>query len=390
MLRFISNGSIAKKRVLLRVDFNVTLNPDSTIADDIRIRQSLPTIKHLLKHKNSIIILSHLGRPKGRDPKLSLKPVVERLREYIKEAEISLVEHIADLPEEHKESQITVLENIRYWPEEKENNPDFSKRLAGIADAYVNDAFGVSHRESASVVGIAKLLPSYAGILLKKEIKMIEKSVKHAKKPVVAIIGGAKISTKIAVLARLVEVADYLLIGGGLANTFFKAEGKNIGKSLLEEGECKHAQKLLFLAAKKNTALLLPDDVMLGTISNHQNGGEEIKVDNIERGEKRAILDIGSETQAKFGSVIAKAKTIIWNGPVGYNEHPAFRRGTDFIYYSIAQNQKAISVVGGGDTLATISKKEYLESITHISTGGGAMLEFIEKGTLPGIQVLDR
>jgi phosphoglycerate kinase len=221
---------------------------------------------------------------------------------------------------------------------------------------------------------------------LAKEIEIIGDVLKKPKKPFVFIMGGAKISTKIDLINRLIEIADYLLIGGGLANTFLCAQEYNIGKSFCEYREVNQAKKLLFLAAQKNTAVILPSDVVIGDPKNTANGGEGRKIDAIP--DKVYILDIGPETQAQFGAIIAKAKTIIWNGPVGYFENPHFKRGTDFIYYAITHNKDAVSIVGGGDTLAAISKEEYLHKITHISTGGGAMLEFIEKGTLPGIQAL--
>lgn len=390
-IKFIDQVPIVNKKVLLRVDFNVTLNPDHSLADDFRIRQSLPTIKYLLQNKNKIILVSHLDRPKKRDPKYSLKPVVKDFQKYFPSYKIILTENLNPKKEpfvSQKQNEIIFLENIRFWPEEQKNDPSFAKKLAGLADVFVNDAFGVSHRANASVVGVPKYLPSYGGLLLKKEIETISKAIENPKHPFVAIIGGAKISTKIALIDKLLEISDYLLIGGGLANTFLCAQGINIGNSFCEYEKVSMARKLLFKAAQRKVAIVLPEDVIVGDPENEENGGKVLKVEQIHDGEDGAILDIGPETQAKFAAIIAKAKTIIWNGPVGYIENPAFRRGTDFIYYCITQNPEAISIVGGGDTLAAISKKEYLDKITHISTGGGAMLEFIEKGTLPGIEAL--
>ncbi len=390
-IKFIDQVPIVNKKVLLRVDFNVTLNPDHSLADDFRIRQSLPTIKYLLQNKNKIILVSHLDRPKKRDPKYSLKPVVKDFQKYFPSYKIILTENLNPKKEpfvSQKQNEIIFLENIRFWPEEQKNDPSFAKKLAGLADVFVNDAFGVSHRANASVVGVPKYLPSYGGLLLKKEIETISKAIENPKHPFVAIIGGAKISTKIALIDKLLEISDYLLIGGGLANTFLCAQGINIGNSFCEYEKVSMARKLLFKAAQRKVAIVLPEDVIVGDPENEENGGKVLKVEQIHDGEDGAILDIGPETQAKFAAIIAKSKTIIWNGPVGYIENPAFRRGTDFIYYCITQNPEAISIVGGGDTLAAISKKEYLDKITHISTGGGAMLEFIEKGTLPGIEAL--
>lgn len=390
-ISFIDETDIKNKRVLLRVDFNVSLNPNSTIADDARIQQALPTIEYLLKNHNRLIIVSHLDRPKFRDPKLSLKPVVKRLQEYLdKNYHVKLInDFLTEDPQtfqNQKPDTVFMLENIRYYPEEGANDRTFIKKLAALADVFVNDAFGVSHRSNSSVTGVPEYLPSYGGLLLKKEIQMISKVIDKPKKPLVAIIGGAKISSKISLIGKLTEIADYLLIGGGLANTFLCAHEYNIGKSFCEYEEVQQARKLLFLAARKHTAIILPDDVVVA--ANKTSTVTQVrKVDEVQKND--SIFDIGPETQAKFGAVIAKAKTIIWNGPVGLTENPQFKRGTDFIYYAITQNTDSTSIVGGGDTLAAISKKEYLDKITHISTGGGAMLEFIEKGNLPGIEALE-
>lgn len=390
-IKYIDEFEIKNKKVLLRVDYNISLKKDLTIADDARIKQSLPTIEFLLKNNNRLILVSHLDRPKGKDPAYSLKPVVNYLQKIFSNLKIVLIDDFLDeknkvLFANQKENEILVLENIRFYPQEKKGDEEFAKRLASLADIYVNDAFAVCHRAETSVVTITKFLPSYGGLLLKKEVEIISKIIKNPKKPFTAIIGGAKISTKLPLLYKLTEIADYLLIGGGLANTFFCAQGLEIGQSFCEYEQVADARKLLFHAAQKNTAVILPSDVVIANSKDSNNGGEIKKIYEVPQG--TVILDIGPETQAKFGSIIAKSKTIVWNGPVGFFENPAFRRGTDFIYYAITQNQKAISIVGGGDTLAAISKKEYLDKITHISTGGGAMLEFIEKGTLPGIESL--
>lgn len=389
-IKYIDSVTIVDKRILFRVDYNVSLSEDRTIADDERIVQSLPTIQRLYQ-QNKLILVSHLDRPKKRDPKMSLSVVLKRLQEYLPNVKISLVDDFLSkdktLFEKQKNGEILVLENIRFYPGEEKNDPEFAKQLASLADVYVNDAFAVCHRAAASVVGVPKILPSYGGLLLKKEVEMILKVLKNPKKPLVAIIGGAKISTKINLIGHLTEIADYVLLGGGLANVFFLAQGHNIGKSICEYELVEKARQLLFAAAAKQTAVVLPTDVLIGDPKNREKGGEIRKLNEVSDGE--TILDIGPETKAQFGSIIARAKTIIWNGPVGYFENPLFRQGTDFIYYSIAHNPEAISIVGGGDTIAAISKKEYLEKITHISTGGGAMLEFIENGYLPGIEALE-
>lgn len=389
---YIDETEIKNKTVLLRADFDVSLNPNYTIADDARIKQNIPTLQYLLKNKNKLICIAKLDRPKKRDSKFSLKVVAKRLQEYFPHYKVRLIEDFLTADKkvfnEQKENEILLLENMRFYEENKKNSPEFAKKLAVLGNVYVNDGFAVSHRTEAWIVGVPKYIPSYGGLLLKKEIEMISKAVNKPKKPVVAIIGGAKITSKMPLIHKLTEVADYVLIGGGLANTFLCAQGLEIGKSFCEYEAVSMARKLLFHAAQKNTAIVLPSDVIIGEQDNNVNGGEIKKIDEIPQG--AVILDIGPETQAKYGSIITKAKTIVWNGPVGYFENPAFRRGTDFIYYSIAQNSQATSIVGGGDTLSAISKKEYLDKITHVSTGGGAMLEFIEKGTLPGIEALKR
>lgn len=392
MIKYIDEVEIKNKKVMLRVDVNVSLNTNNTIADDVRIQQILPTIHYLLKNNNRIILVSYLGKPKSRDPKFSLNVVVKRLQEYLPDNKITLVDDFLTVDKSiynnQKTSEILVLENIRFYPEEKTDDLEFAKKLASVAEVFVNDAFGQSHRVQASIVGVPQFLPSYGGLLMKKEITMISKAISHPQKPFVTIIGGSKISTKIALIGKLTEIADYLIIGGGLANTFLCAQGLEIGKSFCEYEEVEQARRLLFMAAQKNTAIIFPTDVVIGDKENSKDGGEIKKINEIPPG--ATILDIGPDTQAKYGAIIAKAKTIVWNGPVGYFENPAFRRGTDFIYYAITHNTEAVSIVGGGDTLAAISKKEYLDKITHISTGGGAMLEFIEKGTLPGLEALEK
>ncbi|MBP7967377.1 phosphoglycerate kinase [Candidatus Woesebacteria bacterium] len=393
-IRFIQDEQIQNKTILLRVDFNVSLNPNNlTIADDARIRQSIPTIEFLLKNNNRIIIASHLGRPKeNRDPKYSMKIVCNQLHEYLPNNPIRLINDFLTEDkktfENQKNNEIYVLENTRYYPGEKDNNEDFAKNLASLAEIYVNDAFGVSHRPAASVVGITKYLPSFGGILLKKEIEMITKVLKNAQEPVVSIVGGAKIDSKIHIIDKLIDISDSVIIGGGLANTFLFAQGYNIGESYAQVEKKDIALELITKAKAQNVELILPMDCIIGNPQELEKGGMVYKIKNVP--DSGQILDIGPETSARIGTVIAKAKTIIWNGPVGYFENPHYRQGTDFVYYAITNNTEAISVVGGGDTLAAISKKEYLDKITHISTGGGAMLEFIEKGTLPGIEALKK
>lgn len=392
-ITFIDEASIVGKRVMLRVDFNVSLTDGLTISDDARIRQALPTILTLLRDKNRLILVSHLDRPEKRDPKLSLKVVAAHLGTFLDGYKVVLVDDFETeegnkIISKQREDEILLLENIRFYKGEKQNDPEFALRLSKLADIFVNDAFGVSHRTDASIVGVPGIIRSYGGLLLKHEIEMISKIIESPQRPFVAILGGAKISTKINSIENFIGRADYLIIGGAMANVFLHAQGHDIGKSFCEYDETEKARKLLFLAAQKHTAVILPSDVMLGKPEDTQSAAINKKIDEIHDSEK--ILDIGPESQAQFGSVITKAKTIVWNGPMGYFENPLFRIGTDFIFYSIAQNHDAQSIVGGGDTLAAISKKEYLDSITHVSTGGGAMLEYIEKGTLPGIEALKK
>ena len=384
-ITYIDEVEIKDKIILLRVDFNVSLNPDHSIANDARITQALPTINYLLKNNNRLILVSHLGRPKGVDENLSLKVVVERLKEYLKGISISLAKTLEE-PKEKKE-RIVVLENIRFFPEEKNYSTLFAQKLSSLAEVYVNDAFGVCHRADTSVVGPPQFLPAYGGLLLKKEITMIDKVLKNPQKPVVAIIGGAKVSTKINLLEKLTKLVDYLVIGGGLANTFLCAQNYQIGNSFCEYEATQIARRFLAKQINKKPYIILPKDAV---VAKDKESKEKIVVKINEIPKDYCIFDLGPQTLAEIGHILAEAKTIIWNGPVGYFESPNFRDGTDFIYYSITQNQNAVSVVGGGDTLTAISKKEYLEKITHISTGGGAMLEYIEKGTLPGIEALRR
>jgi phosphoglycerate kinase len=387
-MKFIDEEALTHKIILLRVDFNVSLNPNHSIADDVRIKQSLPTIEFLLKQSNKLILIAHLGEPEKRNPNDSLKPVAERLKIYLPHNKIILIDDFLSNSEQIKNqtsSEIILLENIRFYPGEQENDPSFAKQLAELGEIYVNDAFSVSHRKAASIVGLPKLLPSYGGLLLKKEITVLDGIMKHPKKPFVAVIGGKKIGTKIKFISKLTALADSVLIGGGLANTFIAAQGLTVGKSLISEEDIAYAKQLLAHARKENTQLILPTDVLVGKSLESPTSVIK-KIAEIAKDEE--ALDVGPETLATFGRIIDEANTVIWNGPIGYMENQEFSRGTDFLYYSIAKNDHVISVVGGGDTLSAISRKEYLDKITHISTGGGAMLEFIENGTLPGIEAL--
>lgn len=389
-MKYIDETPISQKTILVRVDFNVSLNPNHSIADDARIQQSLPTLEYLLKQHNKLILIAHLGEPEKRNPADSLIRIAHRLQTYLPQYKIHFVEDFtkpSEVFKHQKENEILLLENIRFYPGETKNDPAFAKQLAALGDIYVDDAFSVCHRKHASIVGIPPLLPSYAGLLLKKEITYLSKIMQHPSKPYVAIIGGKKITTKIKFIRKLTSLADYILLGGGLANTFLLALGYELGASMVGKDEIPLAKELLSLAKKTGVQLLLPKDVVVSRSQNSKQS-EIKKIEQIEKHDQ--ILDIGTETQADFGAIIDKAKTIVWNGPVGYMENPLFKRGTDFLYYAITQNTQAISVIGGGDTLAAINNKEYLDKITHISTGGGAMLEFMQNGTLPGIEALKK
>lgn len=387
----IKDIKLAGKKVLMRADYNVSLLDGFKIADDFRIRQTIPTLEYLLKKGCSLFLVSHLGRPEGlRNKKFSLAPVAKHLQRILKRKVIFFTEDFTCGYGERKlkkisNSQIVLLENIRFYKEEEENNRKFSKKLSAIGQVFVNDAFGVSHRTHASTVGITEFLPAVAGLLLGKEVDIISKAIEKPKRPLVAIIGGAKAEDKITLIGKLLEKADYCLVGGGVANTFLKAWGYEVGKSKVCYEMVELARRLFWKAARGNTAMLLPSDVVLGNLKTGKSKGV-VPSDKIP--ENWQALDIGPQTKAEFGNAIAKANTLIWNGPMGVYEKREYANGTEFVYYAIAQNRESLSIIGGGDTIAALGKKEYLQVIDHVSTGGGAMLEFIEKGTLPGIEAL--
>lgn len=381
---------LLSKRVLVRADYNVTLDDGLTIADDTRIRQTLLTLKYLLSKNCTLILLSHLGRPEGRkNEKFSLKPVAKHLQKILgkKIHFVSSYQPEADQKKikKYKAGEVVLLENLRFYKGEEANDSSFAKKLASLGEVFVNDGFGVSHRAHASTVGITQFLPSVAGLLLEKEVDVISQALKKPKKPFVAIVGGAKTETKISLIDRFLEISDSILLGGCIANTFLKAWGYQTGKSTVDHEAVETAKSLLWKASRAQVAFLLPSDVVLGNLKTDFVDGV-VAVDKISP--SLQALDIGPKTEAEFGHAISRAGTIVWNGPMGVVEKKEFCNGTDFIYYAITQNKEATSIVGGGETLASLSKKEYLEAITHLSTGGGAMLEFIEKGTLPGIEAL--
>lgn len=382
MLRFIDQESIVNQTVLLRVDFNVPLTDHGEVADDSRIKYALPTIQYLLDKKNKIILLSHLGKPDGIDPHFSIQPVIEALRPYLPTYTITRIETTDGLtpPLSFADNEIKFLENIRFFKGEKANDPDFVTKLASLATIYVNDAFSVCHRKDASVIGLPTKLPSFAGMQLRKEITMLDRLINKPTHPFIAILGGSKISTKLPLIKKLAETADKLLIGGGMANTFLKAQGLEVGKSLIETEELIHAKELLATLKEK---LVLPQDVL----TNNQPALPSMKV-LTKIAPTDAIYDIGPKSIEEFTTLIASAKTILWNGPVGFFEKEAFKAGTKAVIEAIIANPDAFTILGGGDTLSAIKDNKDKAKIDHISTGGGAMLTYIAEGTLPGIEAL--
>lgn len=393
MIKYIDEVEIQNKRVLVRVDYNVSFKKDGSINDDTRIKNSLPTLLLLLKGHNKLILMSHLGKPKGRDMAFSMKPVAERLQTYLPDYSVRLVDDFLspatpEVVHGQKEKEIFILENTRFYEGEKKNDPQFSKQLAGLGEVFVDDAFGSVHRAHASTVGVAEFIPSFGGLLLKREVTVIKKAIEAPERPVVAIIAGAKVSSKIGLIEKLMKTADTVLIGGAMTNNFLAAQGLEIGRGLVETEYIPEAQRLLDLAKTLHKEIVLPVDRRIGSQNDETSIPVIKKVGDISTDDE--TLDIGPETETLFASHIAKAKTVIWNGPVGYFENPAFAKGSIAIYEAILSNPGLISILGGGDTLSVIKKLPNKDRITHISTGGGAMLELIEKGTLPGLDALDK
>jgi len=374
------------KKVLVRVDFNVPLK-DGGVGDDTRIRAALPTIEYLLKQNAVVILCSHLGRPKGGpDPKYSLKPVADYLAKLLKKPVAFAPDCIGPEAEAAakalKPGEVLVLENTRFHPEEEKNDMGMAKQLASLAEVFVNDAFGTAHRAHASTEGVTHFLPAVAGYLLEKEIKYLGQAIADPKRPFVAIMGGSKISDKIGVIKNLLTKADSILIGGGMANTFFKAQGYPVADSLVEDDSLETAKELLSLGGQK---LRLPVDVVLGDRFDAEAATKTMSVGPIPEGWR--ILDIGPETVKAYGKVIDAAGTVVWNGPMGVFEFPKFAVGTFGIAKAIAAS-KAVSIIGGGDSVAAIQESGLADKITHISTGGGASLEMLEGLDLPGVAAL--
>ncbi len=385
----------AGKRALVRVDFNVPIDDQGQITDDTRIRAALPTIRYLLEHGASVVLMSHLGRPKGKpNPKYSLRPVVERLFELLPEAqEVKKTEAITGPAAEAavamlKPGQVLVLENTRFDPREEPNDPTMAAELAKLGDVFVNDAFGTAHRANASTEGVAHYLPAVAGFLMEKELNYIGGALTNPQRPFVTVIGGAKISDKIGVIENLLSKVDALLIGGGMANTFLLAQGLNVGDSLVEPESVEVARQLIARAGERGARLLLPVDVVIADAFSADAQWRVVDVREIPAGWR--ALDIGPQTVELYSAEIRAARTVIWNGPMGVFELEPFAAGTRAIAQAMADAaaQGAITIVGGGDSVAAVEQAGLADKMSHVSTGGGASLELLEGRVLPGVAAL--
>lgn len=380
---------VAGKKVLVRVDFNVPMK-DGKINDDTRMVKALPTIKYLQEQKAKTILVTHLGRPKGKVvPEMTVKPIVEHLSQLLGEEVLYARdcggEDSRQVAEEMKEGQVLLLENARFYTEEEKNDPKMAEALARLADLYVNDAFGTAHRAHASTEGVAHHLPAVAGFLMEKEIEALSSAVDNPQKPFAAILGGAKVSDKISVMQNLLGKVDYLLVGGGMANTFLKAAGYETGKSLIEPEKLEVAQEILAEAKTSGVEVILPVDVVAADKFAEDASSQVVDVNSIPA--QAMALDLGPATLKVFAEVINKAKTIVWNGPLGVYEFPKFAAGTNETARIVAEAE-AKTIIGGGDVVAAVEKAGVAEKIYHISTGGGASLEFLEGKSLPGIVAL--
>ena len=391
MKKTLNDIDVSGKKVLLRVDFNVPLSADLKIVDDNRIVQELPTIQYLIEHNAKVIVCSHLGRPEGvNNPKMSLRPVVSRLSRLLQK-DVAFVEDVKDadcckILDSMKDGDIAMLENIRFYKEEETNDKEFAKMLAGLADIFVFDAFATAHRKHASTYGVAELLPSAVGFLVEHEIEMFDKVLVEPEHPFVAVLGGAKISDKLPVIENLLDKVDTILVGGGMSYTFVKAIGGEVGKSLVDNKSLELAKETLDKAEEKGVKIILP----------HDNYGADDFTATAKRKSFNSGffakdfqgMDIGPRTTKTFKHIIKDAKTIVWNGPMGVYEFPKFRRGTKKVAKYIAKS-KAISIIGGGDTVASVQELGLENKITHISTGGGASLMLLQGKKLPCIEVIE-
>ncbi|HIS21728.1 MAG TPA: phosphoglycerate kinase [Candidatus Spyradocola merdavium] len=387
----IEDIDVSGKRVLVRCDFNVPLD-GTKITDDTRIVAALPTIQYLLDHNAAVILCSHLGRPKGEfNMKYSLAPVAERLSEKLDKKVVLAKDVIGEdakkCVDAMKPGDIVLLENVRFHKEEEKNDPEFAKKLASFAEIYVNDAFGTAHRAHASTEGVAHYLPAVAGFLIGKELDVMGKALENPARPFVAILGGAKVSDKIGVINNLLDKVDTLIIGGGMSYTFQKALGGSVGNSLCENDKLDLAKEMLEKAKAKGVRMLLPVDNVCG--QEFSNDTMRITVHSKQIPDGWEGMDIGPNTQALFAAEIANAATVVWNGPMGVFEFPNFAAGTRAIAQALADNQNCVSIIGGGDSAAAVEQMGYADKMTHISTGGGASLEFLEGKELPGVAALN-
>lgn len=391
---FIEDLDLKGKKVLVRVDFNVPLNENLEITDDIRITSALPTIEKIIKDGGKAILMSHLGRPKGGpNPKYSLKPTSVRLGELLgKEVKLApdcIGEEVKKMVDAMKDGDVLILENVRFHPEEEKNDAEFAKQLASLGDVYINDAFGSAHRAHASTEGITKYIGQNAsGYLMKKELDYLGSAVENPKRPFTAILGGAKISGKIDVIQQLMSKVDNLIVGGGMGYTFYKAQGMEIGTSLLEADKIDLAKEILEKAKSSGVNFLLPVDVVVASEFDNCSISEVVPVNAIPA--DKMGLDIGPKTIEKFKEVILNSKTVVWNGPMGVFEFDNFAKGTNSIAEALveATEKGAITVIGGGDSAAAIKKAGLDDKVSHVSTGGGASLEYLEGKVLPGVEAL--
>ncbi len=381
---------VAGKRVLVRVDFNIPLDNNGQVAEDNRIITALPTINYLIEQKAKVILISHLGRPKGKvDEKYRMDPVASRLSELLGKKVVKIDDCVGDAVrvaiEQMQAGDVILLENVRFHAEEEKNEEKFARQLAELADIFVNDAFGAAHRAHASTEGVAEFLPAVAGFLMEKELDILGRLLTHPEHPFVAVIGGAKVTDKIAVISNLLDQVDTMIIGGGMSNTFLKAQGYDIGKSLSDISKVDLAKSMISEAKSKGVRLLLPVDVVVAPMAAPDAEQKNVLVDRIPP--EWMALDIGAATIALFAEALRTANTIVWNGPMGVFEMEPFAKGTDAIADAMAQS-KGATIVGGGDSVAAIIKAGVADKITHMSTGGGASLEFLEGRKLPGVEAL--
>ena len=389
----LKDNQLEGQKVLVRVDFNVPLNKELEITDDTRIKAALPTIKYLISRHAKVILMSHLGRPKGKVvEKLRLDPIARRvselLKQDVKKSNDCIGEEVEKVVSNMQKGEVVLLENLRFHPEEEKNNPEFSKALANLADIFLNDAFGTAHRAHASTVGVAELLPSYAGFLIAEEIEVLSNLIENPERPFVVVLGGAKISGKIEIVQNLLSIADRILIAGGMSYTCLAALGYDVGKSLLEKYDLRIVFKMLKEAEEKGSKILLPIDLVVAIKEVSEKAVSKlVRVENIPK--DGTGVDLGERSLVKFEKEIKKAKTVFWNGPVGVFEIEKYAKGTNRIAKILADMQgEAVTIIGGGDSIAAIDKAGLTEKMTHISTGGGASLEFLGGKKLPGIEVL--